>query len=229
LAIELRADQAATQTLSKTDRKNYAALLLNVQRPARGWRGVLPCPTAHLGSSQHRNVKMRLTTIMEKQTPPLKTRWTTAVIISAIGASLLGATTSAAINTIEVRYLDFDPIEYAKKTRPQLPASCPGLKREDLKFESSEIMVGGNPVMQYRMVLGVVGIQHDVRRDGTIHNPRVLFSTNSCFEEEAKAAIILWQTEPQSFELRDAGVKLPFMMTADTTEDLKRQLDDYLP
>ena len=62
LSIELRADQAATKMLTSSERKDYAALLLNVVRsnggPAEG--GTLPCPTAHLTSTRHRSVKMRL-------------------------------------------------------------------------------------------------------------------------------------------------------------------------
>ena len=229
LAIELRADHAATKRLTPSERKEYAALLLNTVRPTGGRGEPLPCPTAQLSSTRHRNVKMRLREIMEIKAAPRKRCWVAAVLISAIGASLLGVTTSAAvIITNKVLYLDLDPIEYSKHVLPQIPESCPGLKRDDVKFGKKEVIVNGNPVMQHVMDIGLVALNHDVRRDGSIYNPHVLYSTHACFEAEAKAAIIQWKTEPQNFEIREAGIKLHFIVLAESLEDLETQLSDYL-
>lgn len=229
-AIEMRADHTAVKMLNGTERKDYASLLLNGLRgdmdKARGRN--LPCPTANLTSSRHRHVKMRLGQIMKNEPNVRNRRWGAAVFLASLIASGIGVTVSAATLKIDVRHLDFDPIKYSKKVQPQLPASCPGLKKDDVKFETRETVVNGKKVTQHVMVLGLVGLKHDVRRDGSIHNPHTLFSTHPCFEANAKNVMAQWKTEPQNFEIRDAGVKIPFIISAVSLVDLKTQLSDYL-
>lgn len=229
LAIELRADHEAIKMLNVSERKNYASLLLNGLRSSGG-KSVgrnLPCPTGILNSSRHRDVKMRLGEIMKNEPYTRKRRWSATVFFTTLAASVIGLTTSAATGTIPVKQLDFDPIKYSKKVLPQIPANCSGLKIDDLEYEAKDVTINGISVKKHIMNLGVVGLKHDVRRDGTIHNPRVLFSTHSCFEANAKAVIVQWKTDPKNFEIRDAGVKIQFLISAETVEELKLKLNDY--
>jgi len=227
LAIELRADRAATRDLSVSERKDYAALLLNVLRSDEGnaRREVLPCPTAKLSSKGHRNAKMRLSGIIENEPKPHKYRWSGALLLGTFGASLIGFSNSSALAKIEVLNMDLSPIEYVKQTSPQLPASCPDLTIDDVKYEKTTSRVNGKMVPQHEVTLGLVVLKHHVRRDGSTHDPQVLESTHPCFEASAKTAIAGWVAAPQEFETRNVAVKIQFMTSADTVEELKQQLD----
>ncbi|MEO1407122.1 MAG: M56 family metallopeptidase, partial [Pseudomonadota bacterium] len=90
LAIELRADYAATNMLAVSQRRDYAKLLLSFQQPNKASGGTLPCPTAGLSSKRHRNVKMRLTEIMENEPVERKRHWNTALLLTFIAASGIG-------------------------------------------------------------------------------------------------------------------------------------------
>ncbi len=230
LSIELRADHAATQELSASERKNYAALLLNVLRSGgdHAGRRALPCPTAHLTSKRHRDVKMRLTGIIENVPNPHKHRWSVAILLSTFGASLIGFLNSPASATVEVLNMELDQIEYAKQTSPQLPASCPGLKLDDVKYEKTTSTINGMIVPQHVVKLGLVVLKHDVRRDGSAHNPQVIVSTHPCFEANAKTTIAGWVAAPQEFEIKNVAVKMYFVTSAETVEELKLQLDKFL-
>ena len=232
LSIELRADRVATKRLTAPERKDYAALLLNIQRPTTRRGEMLPCPTARLNSTSHRNAKIRLIEIMEDAPKARKRRWGAALFITSIGATALGLTSAIATAGASVIDMASSPIDYAKQTPLQLPANCPGLiediKGRDVKFEEKKLMVNGQLVSQHTMKLGIVVLSHDVRKDGSIHNARVLDSTHPCFEANAKAAITQWMSEPQEFEIKDAAVKLHFMMSAETSEELNDKLKNYL-
>ena len=234
LSIELRADQAATKMLTSSERKDYAALLLNVLRSNEDptGRDTLPCPTAHLTSARHRSAKMRLTKIMENKPNPRKKRWSVSLLLTTFGASMIGLMSTAASPKNGVLNTKFDQVEYVKQTSPQMPDNCPGLlrnlKRDGIKFEEKELTFDGRLVSQHTMNLGTVILSHDVRRGGSIYNPRIISSTHPCFESEAKAAIVQWMAEPQSMEIRDAVVKLHFIISGETIKDLKLQLDDFL-
>ena len=232
LSIELRADRAATEKLTAPERKDYAALLLNIQRPTTRRGEALPCPTARLNSRPHRNAKMRLIAIMEDAPGAKKRRWGAALLVTPIGACALGLTSAMATAGPSVIDMKSSPIAYVDGTPLQLPASCPGLendlKARGLTFEEKELTVNGQLVSQHIVRLGTVVLNHDVRRDGSIHNARILDSTHPCFEAEAKAAIAQWMAAPQEFEIKDAAVKLHFIMSADTPEKLNDKLKDYL-
>jgi len=230
LAIELRADRAATQDFSVSERKDYAALLLNLLRSDGDNRDrrVLPCPTAHLASKGHRNAKIRLTGIMKNEPGPRKHRWSAALLLSALGASMIGFFNSSASAKVEVLDVDLDPIEYVKQTPLQLPSSCPGLKRDDVKFEKTTSTINGKIVPQHTMKLGIVVLKHDVRRDGSAHNPLVIVSTHPCFEANAKTAIAGWDAEPQEFEIKNVVVKMYFVTSAETREQLNLKLESFL-
>ena len=232
LSIELRADRAATKGLSALERKDYAAFLLNFQRPIARHTETLPCPTARLNSTPHRNAKMRLMGIMEDAPGVRERRWGAAILFTSISASGLGITSALATAGPGVINMASSPIDYVRQTPLQMPASCPGLigdiKRRGAEFEEKEMIVNGQLVSRYAINLGTVVLGHDVRRNGSINNLRVLASTHSCFEAEAKAAIAQWMTEPRDFEIKDAAVKVHFTMSADTSEELNSQLVDFL-
>ena len=233
LSIELRADHAATKMLTTPERKEYAALLLSLQRPSRNGGETLPCPTAQLSSKRHRNVKMRLGEIMKTEPKARKRRWGAAVLLMSIAASVIGLVNPVAIakeKTINAGSgrVDYVQVDYVKRTPLQIPANCRGLKRSDVKIEEKELMVNGQLASQHTIKLGNVLLVHGIRRDGSAHNPRIIKSTHPCFEAEAKAAITQWMTEPQELEIRDAGVKLHFVISGATLEEVNLQLDDFL-
>lgn len=233
LSIELRADRAATKALSPSQRKDYAALLLNIQRPSTERGGALPCPTARLNSTPHRNAKMRLVGIMEDDPGAQKPRWRAAVLLTAIAASGIGFVSAAATaSDARLNPEDYVLVDYITKAPLQLPVNCPGLendlKNRGIAFEEIEVPLNGQLVSRHTINLGTVVLSHDVRRDGSVHNARVLSSTHPCFEPEAKAAIVQRMTAPQEFEIKGAAVKLNFIMLAETPEELNEQLKNYL-
>lgn len=232
LSIELRADHAATKMLTTSGRKDYAALLLNIQRPTRGGGGTLPCPTARLNSTRHRNSKLRLVGIMENEPSARKRRWSAALLLTFTGASVIGLLSAAASENVAVINAESGQVDYVKKTALQMPANCPGLigdlKRRGIKFEEKEMTVNGRLVSQYTINLGTVVLSHDVRRDGSVYNPDILGSTHPCFEAEAKAAIVQWKADPQGSEIKNVAVKLHFVMSGATNEELNQQLKNFL-
>lgn len=232
LSIELRADHEATNKLTASERKDYAALLLNIQRPTAHRGEALPCPTARLNSTSHRSTKIRLIGIMEDAPGARKRRWGAALLVMSVSASALGLTSAIATAGPSVIDMKSSPIKYVDGTPLQLPANCPGLiddiKARGVKFEQEEVTVNGQPVSQYIMRLGTVVLNHDVRKDGSIHNARVLSSTHPCFEANAKDAIAQWSAAPQEFAIKDAAVKLHFVMSAETKEEVNDKVKNYL-
>jgi len=233
LAIELRADQAAIQNLTVPERKDYAAMLLNAQRPTGRDTGTLPCPTARLSSPHHRNAKMRLIRIIEgRELGEKKGRWRAALILVTTGASTLGI--ASAMATVGANVIDMStrPIDYLRTTRMQLPVNCPGLesdlKARGLKFEEKEINQDGQLVSKHVIKLGTVLLAHDVHKDGRIHNTQILDSSHSCFELEAKAGVAQWLAEPQEFEAKNVVVRVNFAIWAETRKELNDKLMDYL-
>ena len=232
LSIELRADRAAIKKLTARERKDYAALLLNIQRPTTRRNDALPCPTARFNSRPHRDAKMRLIGIMEEAPTPQKRRWGAALFFTSVGAGTLGLTSAMAAAGASVIDMASSPVEYVKQTQLQLPASCPGLvgdlKARGIKFEEENLILNGQLVSQYTVKLGTVVLSHDVRRNGTIYNSRVLHSTHPCFETSAKASIAQWMTQPQKLETKNVAVKLHFKMSAETSDELNRQVVEFL-
>lgn len=237
LSIELRADHAATKMLTRSERKDYAALLVNILRPTGEGGGTLPCPTAQLSSTRHRNVKMRLGEILKNEPKVRQRRWGVALLLTSIGASGVGLLSAAASKNVAVinaesNQVDYVHVDYVKQTSLQMPANCPGLigdlKSRGVKFEKKEITVNGRLVSQQTMNLGTVILSHDVRKDGSIYNPDILNSTHPCFEAEAKDAIVQWKADPQGSEIKNVAVKLHFVISGATNEELKLQLNDLL-
>ena len=232
LAIELRADRVATKELSATERKDYAAFLLDFQRPGAQRGEVLPCPTARLNSVPHRNAKMRLVGIIDGEPGAQKHRWTVALICASIMAATLGLTNAIATPGANATDEGSIQIAYARKTTLQLPANCPGLesdlKARGFEYETKEVTVNGQRVPISIVSLGIVIVGHDVRKDGTLHNVRVLKSTNQCFDDEAEKAVVQWLAEPQDFETKNAAIKLQFIMSAQSHEQLDKKLKAYL-
>ncbi|WDI31455.1 M56 family metallopeptidase [Hyphococcus flavus] len=233
LAIELRADRAATRNLTAPERKDYAAFLLNIQRPTTRHNETLPCPTARLNSTPHRHAKMRLIGIIEDESSDKKRRWSAAVLSTFFAASGIGLL-SAGAKAYEAGANagsgpdDYTLIDYVKQTALQMPGNCPGLiddiKARGVKIEEKELMINGRPVPHLTLNLGTVVLNHDVRKDGSIHNPRVIDSTHPCFEANAKAGIAQWTAAPQEFAIKDAAVKLHFVISGATGEELNQQL-----
>ena len=233
LSIELRADRAATHMLTTSERKAYATLLLSAQRPGQAGGISLPCPTARLGSSRHRSVKMRLGNIMANDSGAPKRRWGAALLLTSVLASGIGLISAAAsANVAGYNPDDYVVLDYINKRPLQLPASCPGLesdlKRAGVKFEEQETTVNGQFVSLYSIKLGTVVLGHDVRADGSVFNTRVLDSTHRCFDAQAKAHINQLMTQPQEAETQNVAAKLVFKMFADSPEELSQKLKEFL-
>ena len=227
LSIELRADYAAIEMQTPAERKDYAALLLSMQRPTGRNVEELPCPTARINSTRHRVVKMRLTEILETKPKARKTRWSAALISTAICATAIGLMSSAASAKYGVINAGFDQVGYVKQSFVKPPASCFGLIKNNAKLEEKKLMVNGQLAVQKTINLGTVVLSHDVRRDGTIFNPAIINSSHRCFEADAKAALLNWKAEPQDYETKNVAVKVHFIVSASTVDELKRQLDGF--
>lgn len=122
LAIELRADRAATRKLTAPERKDYATLLLNIQRPNGGGADTLPCPAARLKSAHHRNTKIRLVGIIENDPNTRERSWGAALLLTTIGASGLGLLSAAAsANDAGPIADDYVLVDYVTQTPLQMP------------------------------------------------------------------------------------------------------------
>ena len=230
LAIELRADHAATEMLSTSERKDYAALLLNGLRSSGDHASgrTLPCPTAHLTSTRHRSVKMRLTEIMDNKSKPRKRRWSGALLITAIGAGAIGIlSTNAIADENGLNNVQYSDITYLIRVPPKMPESCPGLDSNDIKILGKDLLVEGEVVQQHTLTVGQVYLDFNVQLDGNIGNIRVVKSNHPCFERNAKAAVAQWKAEPQR-EVSDVSVRIEFMMTGETHEELEPTLNRLL-
>ena len=227
LSIELRADRAATEPLTTSQRKAYALLLLNIQSPNQGSAKTLPCPTAYLNSSGHRNVKMRLTEIMDSKPKERKRRWGTALVFVTIGASGIGLTSTSVLAKYQIINADFDQIKYTKQSFVKPPTSCFGLMKNNAKIEEKELMINGRLTVQKIINVGTVVLSHDVRRNGSIYNSDILNSSHHCFEANAKATLLSWKAEPQNYETKNVAVKLHFIVSAETVEELKLKLNGF--
>ena len=180
---------------------------------------------------------MRLTKIMENKPNPRKRRWSVALLLTTLGASMIGLMSTASSENVEVTntksgQADYIQVEYVKKTSLQIPAKCPGLikvlKKGGIKFEEKELTVNGQPVSQHTLKIGTVILSHGVRKDGRIYKPRIISSTDPCFGAEAKAAIVQWMTEPQEFEIKNVAVKLYFVISGATIKESNQQLDNFV-
>ena len=171
---------------------------------------------------------MRLTEIVESKPKPRKRRWSVALPLTALGASLVGFMSVGASATEKGLQTGAGDIGYLKQTAAQLPANCPGLKISKEDIATKERVVNGEITQQESAKLGTVILYHDVGRDGRINNLRVKSSTHSCFEAAAKTTVGQWLAEPQDREVKDIGVKLHFFMTGETIEDLKQKLSKFL-
>ncbi len=70
-------------------------------------------------------------------------------------------------------------------------------------------------------------LQHDVRRNGSVHNLQVLVSTNRCFEAEAANALLQWRAEPQPKSLKSVFVRMHFGISGEDPDELKEQIADF--
>jgi len=232
LAIEVRADHAATEMLSISERKDYAALLLNGLRSGGDHAGgrTLPCPTAHLTSTRLRSVKMRLTEIMDNKSKPRKRRWVGAMLVAAIGAGTLGILSTLAIadETKMNVAIPHSEITYVVRVPPKMPESCPGLDTNDIKIVGKNMWVDDGPKLQHVMTVGKVILRYDARADGGLENIRVVKSNHPCFESNAKAAVKQWIAKPQDKAVKNIEVMINFMVTGETHEELEPTLNRLL-
>jgi len=230
LAIELRADKAATKMLTSSERQDYANLLLHSLRRTghHAGGGALPCPTAHPTSTRHRSVKMRLTHIMKNKPHSHKHRWRAALLFTAFGAGALGVSTMSAVATDRTVTVLTDEIEYVERVPPQMPASCPGLDLGTINIVGKDMMVNGVSKYQHIVTVGYVVMKYDVRPDGSTHNHRVVKSNDPCFEPSAKTSLAQWRIQPPGKDITDINIVMRFVMTGETHEDLDGQLNDFL-
>jgi len=230
LAIELRADQAATEMLSPSEKKDYAALLLKGLRPGGDHKDgrTLPCPTAHLTSTRHRSVKMRLAKIMEQSAKPRKRRWSAALLASAMGAGALGLlSVNAAADDAEL-IIPASEITYIVRVPPKMPESCTGLDTNDIKIVGKNMWVDGGPKLQHVMTVGEVILSYDARADGGLENIRIVQSNHPCFESNAKEAVAQWIAKPQDKAVKNIQVMIQFMVQGETHEELEPTLNRLL-
>jgi len=235
LAIELRADQAATKMLTSSDRQDYANLLLHSLRRTghHADGGALPCPTAHLTSTRHRSVKMRLTHIMKNKPNSHKHRWRAALLLTTLGSGIIGFSSMSAMATDRMvgdRAVTFqaDEIVYVERVPPRMPASCPGLNVDTIEIKGKEMMINGVSKYQHVVTVGYVVMKYDARPDGSTHNHRIVKSNDPCFEPSAKASLAQWIIKPQDKDIKDITIVMRFMMTGETHEDLNGQLNEFL-
>ncbi len=224
LAIELRADQAAIRLLSEPERKDYARLLLDGHRPACGDELSLPCPTARLGNPHHRDVKLRLTQIVANRPPRLGRNWRPPLLCAFVSAGILGLASAATSAETGIGDRRSAIVDYVTQTSPVLPTRCPDLGIGQFMLEKAFITVNGQRVPGYKVRLGTVILRHDVRRNGTVHNPRILDSTNRCFEAEAANALVQWKAEPQPRSLQGVVMKMHFGISGEDPDELKEQI-----
>jgi len=230
LAIELRADHAATKMLTTIERQNYAELLLHGLNPSGDHAGgkALPCPTAHLTSTRHRSVKMRLTKIMEKNSNHRKRRWRVTLAFTAMSATTLGVISTGALAEPDTEKADEKPIAFAKRIPPIMPERCPGLDPLSIKITGKELNIDGKPTYMHMALVGEVKLTYDIRPDGTTHNIRITKSNHPCFEANAKASLVQWVAKPESANMENATVMLRFMLTGETHLDIERPLNKFL-
>ena len=230
LAIEIRADHAATELLSPSQRQDYATLLLQGLKPSGDHKdgGTLPCPTAHLTSTRHRSVKMRLNQIMQNNSNFRKHRGRMALLLTTIGAVVLGISSMEVLAKNDVDVLLSDEIVYLERVPPVMPISCPGLDLGTVDIKGKTITLNGAETYQHIAIVGSVTIKYDVRPDGTTFNLRVLRSNDPCFEPAAQASLSQWIIKSDNVGLKDVVVMMQFVMTGETHEDLEVPLNDFL-
>lgn len=233
LAIELRADQLAVASLTKPQRKDYAALLLNGLRSSEENDKTFPCPTARLNTSRGRDIKIRLAGIIDER-PDVPIRgWKTMLAATTVGASVIGlvgasASTNNGSTHTEVDFRDYIRMEYIVHTPPALPQGCLALDRSKLKVKRKDIGVNGSQNSEYYITVGSVLVTHQVRQNGSVHNIRVLDVSNKCFSDEAIAAVGNWKVKPPGKEVNNAIAKVFFRISSDSEEGVNAQLDDFL-
>ena len=88
-----------------------------------------------------------------------------------------------------------------------------------------ERVVDGALIQQFSAKLGLVVVHLDVLKDGRTDKLYTTYSTHPCFEANAKASVAEWIAEPQDQVIRDVGVKVHFIITGNSIEDIKSQLD----
>jgi len=231
LAIELRADSEATEQLSPEEKQDYAQLLLSGLKPSAFKKGgkALPCPTAHLTSTRHRSVKMRLRNIIEEKPYKRKKRWNWAIALAGLGTVAFAYSTAGAQAGFGPDGIDQSSVKYVKRIPPKMPAKCLGLDTDTIKIESKPINLNGSESYQHVMTVGYVVHSFDIRRDGKIHNIRIVESNDPCFEPHATAALQQWLAEPQSQPLKNVSVKQTFQFVGgEDHADLDQILEQFL-
>ena len=223
LSIELRADHVATQIMTPQQRKDYAALLLQGLKPSSQYADgrALPCPTAHLTSTRHRSVKMRLTKIMQNKPNPRKRHWTVALAFTAIGAATLGLATANAAT-------DMSDVTYVKRVPPIMPVNCPELDVNTISIEGKEMTIKGEVTYMHIARVGSVQLKFDVQPNGSTQNIRVTESNNVCFEPNAKAAVSQWIVQTEGKPIKDISVLMQFTLTGEEHEDIEGPLNKFL-
>lgn len=230
LAIELRADQAAVASLTKSERRDYAALLLNGLRVDKVSNETLPCPTARFNSSRGRDIKIRLTGIIDDSPNMPISRWKTTLATTAVGASLLGLVGASAStnNSPAIDFRDYISMDYTVRTPPKLPQNCLALDRSTLKVKRNEIDITGAQNSKYYITVGSVVVTYKVRKNSAIHNVRVLDSSDKCFNDEAIVTVGNWKVKPQGKEVNNAIAKVYFRISGHSEEELNMKLNDFL-
>ena len=224
-AIELRADESATQNMSRQEREDYARLLLERLKPSKFKSGgkALPCPTAHLTSTRYRSVKMRLRRIIETNPKPHKMRWKVGIIAaltSTMGVGYLAGPVQAA------GYSDF---KYITMVPPQMPSNCKGLLDQNtIKITGKNVIVEGVEVETHTVEFGRVTARYDIQKDGRLNNIKVIETNHACFTDNALAALSQWQAEPQSSVRKNVEVLLSFHVTGGEHDDFNEILNQIL-
>ena len=223
-AIELRADESATQNMSRQEREDYARLLLERLKPSKFQSGgkALPCPTAHLTSTRYRSVKMRLRRIIETKPKPHKMRWKVGIIAaltSTMGVGYLAGPVQAA---------DQSDFKYVTKIPPQMPSGCKGLDLNSITITGKTIMIEGVETYLHLMEVGHVKASYDIQKDGSLDNISITESNHECFNDKALTALSQWQAEPQTSVRKNVQVRMTFQVTDEGHAELDKVLNQIL-
>ena len=176
---------------------------------------------------------MRLTEIMENKSNPRKHRWNVALLLTTLGAGMIGIMSTSAMAkdetlTLQADKIITDEVVYTKRVPPKMPASCPGLNLDGIEITGRDIKVKGEMVPQHTGIVGTVVLKYDVRPDGSTHNMRIVKSNHPCFEPVAKDSVAQWMIESQDKDVRDVAVIIKFMLTGETHDDLGTLLNDFI-
>lgn len=170
---------------------------------------------------------MRLTEIIEDQPDPRTHRWNTALLLTTVGALMLGLMSTNAIAKDRRPPAEYYGVIFEKRPLPKTPASCPGLNTDDIKiYDLFQTDIKGETLHKHVAFFGNVDFKFDVRPNGSPYNLRVMKSDHPCFEPAATASLAQSVVQPTGKDVRDLMTTVRFLNVASTREDIETFLND---